>query len=113
MRPIRCIAVFLLFAIAFCGCKKWAIDVNPELEGKWHKSFGSSSDVSIYISNKGKSAVSYSYPGEKMNNTGGPAKLENDILYIGKFKGHIDLYPTNDSLGNKIIKIQGLTYYKF
>jgi hypothetical protein len=112
MRSVKTIYIILFFSILFFGCRKEAIDINPDMEGSW-RSYPSSWDNDIINIGTGQSTY-YQHQlaqGQRPKNYSGKAKIKDDILYIGKFSEHIDFYPGYDTTGNNIMIVQGITYY--
>lgn len=105
----------ILAAFAFTGCKKEAVDIDPEFAGFWMTSVYGPYDGSTVTINDNSTSRAHSQPccgAGSENDYTGEAKIRNDYLYIGRFQPHIDGYPNYDTAGNYVLVLDGITYYK-
>jgi hypothetical protein len=93
--------VLIIFSIAFCSCRKDALEVDPDLEGQWNsESYTEENGILIYI----KQPDLKSYYTEIVNGIDekqmAKAKIKKNILKIGYKHFEITRYPGYDGDGN-------------
>jgi hypothetical protein len=95
MKSAKTILILFCFSIAFCGCKKDAVEIHPDLLGIWNSDSGNK----LIIKSDEKSSYTIGiYPNAKTEQ--GKAKIKNDRLKVGHAELHITSYPAYDSDGN-------------
>jgi hypothetical protein len=101
MKPLRYFIFFFAFLGIISGCKKNALDVYPDLEGKWNSELYTDQNGSIMEIQQPdlKSYFIKIIDGESSRDRGF-AKIKNDILKIGYNDFEITRYPGYDTDGN-------------
>ncbi len=106
MRSTKSIAAIFLFIIAFCGCKKEAVEVHPQMKGHWRTGAVGPGGTIIVITEGGTSTYN-AYGGAGDPSSSGSAKLKGMELKIGKIVLTVNEFPHYSSNGDYGMRVQG------
>jgi hypothetical protein len=101
MRPTKIIAILFCFAITIFGCKKNALDVYPDLNGRWNSESYTDENGNIMQVQEPelKSYYTEITNGIDMRHSG-KAKIKKNLLTIGEKQFEITRFPSFDNEGN-------------
>ena len=106
MRYIKIIAALFVFTIAFCGCKKEALQVHPEMEGHWRTAaVGPGGMIIVITDGKTSTYNDYGAPGDPSSK--GTAKLKAMELKIGNEVLTVNEFPHYAANGDYGMTVDG------
>ena len=112
MKRVKSILFVAVVAGIFMGCKKEALEVNPDFEGEWSTGYSYWPWSSDHLSVKSDGSASFTtYNHHDQVVTSGTAKIKDQRLHIRRLDFRIDAEPGYDAEGNYRMILDSRNYY--